>query len=134
MSKDIVRAKDVMKQDYVVIDRTLTVAEALATIDGSSVQTFIVDKADENDEYGIVQLSDIAKQVLASDRAPERVNIYEIMSKPVISVDADMDVRYSARLFNKFGIKRAPVMQQGKIIGMLGFTSMVMGGLARRNS
>ena len=132
MNKDIVRAKDVMIQDYAMIDRTLTVAEALASVAGSPVQTFIVDKRDDNDEYGIVQLSDIAKQVLAKDRAPERVNIYEVMSKPVIAVDAEMDVRYSARLFDKFGIKRAPVMQDGKIIGILGYTSMVMGGLAKR--
>ncbi len=132
MSRKIVRAKDVMIQDYALIDRTLTVAEALATIAENPVQTFIVDKVDDNDEYGIVQLSDIAKQVLAKDRAPERVNIYEIMSKPVIAVDAEMDVRYSAQLFNKFGLKRAPVMQDGKIIGVLGFTSMVMGALAKR--
>lgn len=121
-----------MIQDYALIDRTLTVAEALATIAENPVQTFIVDKVDDNDEYGIVQLSDIAKQVLARDRAPERVNIYEIMCKPVIAVDAEMDVRYSAQLFNKFGLKRAPVMQDGKIIGVLGFTSMVMGALAKR--
>jgi len=129
MSGEIVRAKDVMKQDYAIVQGTQTVAEALAAIADSPVQTFIVDKRDDNDEYGIVQLSDIAKQVLAKDRSPERVNIYEIMSKPVIAVDANMDVRYSARLFNKFGIKRAPVMQEGKIIGILGFTSMVLGAL-----
>lgn len=131
MSGDIVRAKDVMKQDYALIDGTLTVAEALASVADAPVQTFIVDKRHDDDEYGIVQLSDIAKQVLAKDRSPERVNIYEIMSKPVIAVDAEMDVRYSARLFNKFGIKRAPVMRGGEIIGVLGFTSMVMGSLRR---
>ena len=99
MSKTIVRAKEAMEQDYVVIDGTLTVAEALAAIEGTSAHTFIVDKRHEDDEYGIVQLSDIAKHVLAKNRSPERVNIYEVMSKPVISVDAEMDVRYSARMF-----------------------------------
>lgn len=131
MKKCVVRAKDVMKQDYSIIEGTMSVAEALASIDGTSVQTFIVDKRDENDEYGIVQLSDIAKQVLAKDRSPERVNVYEIMSKPVISIDAEMDVRYSARLFTKFGIRRAPVMKEGEVIGILGYTSMVMGSLVR---
>ena len=121
-----------MKQDYAMIDGTLTVAEALESIGDSTVQTFIVEKRHDDDEFGIVQMSDIAKQVLAQDRSPERVNIYEIMSKPVISVDATMDVRYSARLFLKFGLKRAPVVQDGKIIGMLGFSSMVFGGLSGR--
>jgi len=131
MSKSIVRAKDVMEQDYVVIDGTLTVAEAMASIAGTDVHTFIVDKRHEDDEYGIVQLSDIAKHVLAKNRAPERVNIYEVMSKPVITVDAEMDVRYSARMFSQFGIKLAPVMQAGNIIGVLGYTSMVIGAFGK---
>ena len=52
-----------------------------------------------SDEYGMVLLSDIAKQVLAKDRSPKRVNIYEIMAKPVLSVQPDMDIRYCARMF-----------------------------------
>ena len=86
----------------------------------------IIDKRHENDEYGIVMIADIAKHVLAKDRAPDRVNVYEIMSKPVIRVDANMDIRYCARLFDNFGLSRAPVMQDGKLVGIVSFTDMVM--------
>ena len=47
----------------------------------------------------IVSFEDIATEVLAKNRAPERVNIYEIMEKPLFSVDPAMDARYCARLF-----------------------------------
>ncbi|HEY5733605.1 MAG TPA: CBS domain-containing protein, partial [Gammaproteobacteria bacterium] len=90
---------------------------------------FIIDKRHDDDEYGIVLLSDIAKHILARDRSPDRVNIYEIMTKPVISVDPQMDIRYCARLFETFGIARAPVIENRKIIGIVGYTDIVISGL-----
>ena len=92
-------------------------------------KTLIVDKRHNDDEYGVVMMSDIAKQVLAKDRAPERVNVYEVMAKPTISVDPDMDIRYCARLFEKFGLSRAPVVENKKMIGIVSFTDMVLRGM-----
>ncbi len=74
-------------------------------------------------------LADIAREVLAKDRAPERVNVYEIMSKPVITVHPDMDIRYCARLFDKFGLSRAPVTKRGQIMGIVSYTDMVLRGM-----
>ena len=70
-------------------------------------------------------LADIAKEVLAKDRSPDRVNLYEIMAKPLISVLPDMDVRYCARLFERFSIHLAPVIENKEIIGMVDYTNMV---------
>ena len=95
--KNIVRVKDVMKQGFDVIDGMTTVSEALKKMKHTDTKTLIVEKRHEDDEYGIVLISDIAKQVLAKDRAPDRVNVYEVMAKPAISVDPDMDIRYCAR-------------------------------------
>jgi len=63
--------------------------------------------------------SDVAKKVIAKDRAPERVNVYEIMAKPVLTVRPDMEVRYCARLFENFGISHAPVVEDGKVVGLV---------------
>lgn len=88
-------------------------------------------KRDENDEYGLVLVSDIAKKVLAPHRAPDRVNLYEIMSKPVLSVLPDMQVRYCARLFNQFGLTIAPVIDHdGRVLGMVNYDDLVLRGLA----
>ncbi|MGD2074795.1 MAG: CBS domain-containing protein [Gammaproteobacteria bacterium] len=127
--KKLVRVRDVMKPDYDMIDGKLTVQDALRAMRHVETKALIVDKRDEDDEYGIVLLSDIAKQVLAKDRAPERVNVYEIMSKPVIPVRPDMDIRYCARMFEQFGLSRAPVIEHGKVIGIVSFTDMVLHGL-----
>ena len=86
-SKVIVRVKDVMNPGFDLVDGMDTVAEVLKNSQHPETKCFIVDTRHENDEYGIVLLSDIAKQVLAKNKSPERVNIYEIMSKPVVCVD-----------------------------------------------
>jgi len=127
--KEIVRVRDVMKQNFDIIDGMTTVSEALKKMKHIETKTLIVDKRDNDDEYGVVLISDIAKQVLAKDRSPDRVNVYEVMAKPVISVDPNMDIRYCARLFENFGLSRAPVIECGKMIGIISFTDMVLRGM-----
>jgi signal-transduction protein with cAMP-binding, CBS, and nucleotidyltransferase domain len=127
--QDIVRVRDVMKAEFDMVDGMMTVREALDTMKHVETKTLIVNKRHDNDEYGIVLLSDIAKGVLAKDRAPERVNIYEVMTKPVVGIDPEMDIRYCARMFEHFGLSRAPVIEQGTVIGIISFTDMVINGL-----
>jgi signal-transduction protein with cAMP-binding, CBS, and nucleotidyltransferase domain len=124
----VVRVADVMKSHFDMIDGKLTVADALNRMKHVETKTLIVDKRHDDDEYGIVLLSDIATHVLAVDRSPERVNVYEIMTKPVISVRPDMDIRYCARLFDRLGLSRAPVLRHGKVVGIVSFTDMVLRG------
>ncbi len=124
----IVRVRDVMKTRFDMINGRMTVDDALKAMQHVETKCLIVDKRHDDDEYGIVLLSDIATQVLACDRSPERVNIFEIMSKPVISVRPDMDIRYCARMFEQFELSRAPVIDERKVIGIVSFTDMVLKG------
>jgi len=125
----VVRVRDVMKPNFDLVDGMLTVSEALNEMKNIDTKCLVVNKRSDNDEYGLVLISDIAKQVLARDRSPERVNIYEIMSKPVVTVDPQMDIRYCARLFEKFNLSRSPVVEDGLVIGIISFTDMVLKGL-----
>ncbi len=129
ISKNKITVRDVMKQKFDIIDGMTTVSEALKRMKHIETKTLVVDKRDEHDEYGVVLISDIAKQVLAKDRAPDRVNVYEVMAKPAISVDPNMDIRYCARLFENFGLSRAPVIECGKMVGIISFTDMVLRGM-----
>lgn len=130
MSKTrIIRARDVMKRSYVEISGLMTVKEAIEKLNQEKATVIIVEKRDSDDVYGMVLLSDIAKRVLAKDRSPERVNIYEIMVKPVISVPPCMDIRYCARLFDRIGLSDAPVMANDEIVGVLSYDEMVLQGM-----
>ncbi len=131
-NKTLIRVRDVMKKDYELVSGMETVADVLKKGEFTETKCIIVDKRHDDDEYGLVMLSDIAKKVLACDKSPERVNIYEIMSKPVISVGPDMDIRYCARLFENFGLGRAPVVEHRKILGIVGYTDIVLRGIRDR--
>ncbi len=130
MSSKLIKVREVMKNNFDTVNGMATVAEALQQMHHVETKSLIVEKRHDDDEYGMVMLSDISREVLALDRSPERVNIYEIMSKPVISIDPDMDIRYCARLFERFNISRAPVVENRKIIGIVSHTDMVLQGLA----
>ena len=120
---------EVMTADFLVVDGLATVADALQLMRERSAHFVLVDKRDEHDEYGIVLVSDIAKQVLGQNRAPDRVNVYEIMCKPVLCVQPDMNIRYCARLFEHFGISTAPVVKAGEILGVVSYDTLVLKGL-----
>ncbi len=130
-TRAIVRVGEVMKTQVDLVERSMTVADALRQMKHVETKALIVDKRDDDDEYGIVLISDIAREVVGKDRSPERVNVYEIMSKPVITVHPDMDIRYCARLFDKFGLSRAPVTKRGRIVGIVSYTDIVLRGLLR---
>jgi predicted transcriptional regulator len=127
--KNLIRVHEVMQDHFLVMPGLATVGDAILALKRDDSTVLIVEKRDENDEYGIVLLSDIAKKVLAKDRSPYRVNVYEIMSKPVISIAPEMDVRYCARLFEQFGLSQAPVVEQGKIVGVVDYNALVLKGL-----
>lgn len=124
----------VMSQEYAMVDGLQTVAEAIELALENKVNVLFVNKRNDDDEYGMVLMSDIAKKVLAQDRSPERVNVYEIMVKPVLCVPSTMDVRYSARLFDRFGITKAPVVENGKIAGLVSYHDIVLKGMINRSS
>ena len=130
-AREIVRIREVMRRSVDVIDGMATVQEALQAMKRENHKCLIVDKRHADDEFGILLLSDIARHVLGQDRPPERVNVYEVMAKPVITVRPDMDIRYCAHLFNRFDISRAPVVDSGEIVGVVSFTDLVLLGICK---
>ena len=127
-----IRVRDVMKHQFDTVDGMDTVAQALEHMRHVDTKCLIVRKRHDDDELGMVLISDIARQVLAKDRAPDRVNIYEIMSKPLMNVPPEMDIRYCARLFARFDLSRAPVVENGEVIGIVSLTDLVIKGMMPR--
>jgi len=118
-----------MRKDVTEVDGTLDVLSALRKMKEVGATSLIVKRRDEEDEIGMLLFSDIAKDVIAKNRAPERVNVYEIMAKPVLTVRPDMEIRYCARLFENFGISHAPVVEDDKIVGMVSYYRLVLHGV-----
>ena len=118
-----------MKSNYGTISRNATIAEALKEMKRLQTTVLVVDKRDENDEYGLLLVSDIARKVLAQDRASSRVNTYEVMTKPAVCVDPNMDIRYCSRLMATFNLMRVLVVKDNAILGTVNPGALVLDGL-----
>jgi CBS domain-containing protein len=129
---NIIRVRDVMKSKFDIVEGTTTVEEVLRKMEHVDTKCVVVNKRNEDDEYGILMISDIARKVLAHDHAPERVNVYEVMNKPVITVRPDMNIKYCARLFDRFNLSRAPVVEEGHIVGIVSLTDLILRGMRKQ--
>lgn len=123
---NIVRAKDVMRKGVISIDGMATAREAAAKMRSEKVSYLLIKKRHDDDALGIVVVQDFVRGVMVPGRSPNEVNVYEIMTKPVITVPADMDIRYVARLIYRAGIRRAPVEEKGEIVGMISLSSLIL--------
>lgn len=129
--KVIIRVRDVMKTEFDMVDGMATIAQALKKMKHVDTKCLIVDKRHEDDEYGVLLISDIARKVLAKDLSPDRVNVYEVMAKPVAFVDPQMDIRYCARFLDYFKLSRAPVIDNREVIGIVSFTDLILKGFCQ---
>ena len=121
-----IRVREVMTPSPRVIDGLATVREAVELMRQHHVSSLVIDRRHEGDEYGVVEVSDIAGKVIARDRSAARTNVYEIMSKPALTLDGGMDIKYGIRLLHRFGISRALVVESGKLVGLVTLRDMVL--------
>ena len=121
--------KEVMTRDIVFVDGMATAKEAVDIMRREKVEALIVNKRHPQDAYGIGLVHDFIRCVIIPDKTSEEVNVFEIMTKPAISVPADMDVRYVANLLMKIGIAQAPVEENSKYIGMVSLSDLIIENL-----
>lgn len=123
-----IRVSDVMGSQVQAIDGLATVAEAMAVMQRLQISSLVVNRRRDDDELGLIVVSDVAREVIARNRAPERVNVYEIMSKPALTVRSGMLARYAVRLLVKFRVSRALVVDDdGSPLGLVTLRDLVLG-------
>ncbi|WP_417782452.1 CBS domain-containing protein [Terasakiella pusilla] len=126
--KKFVRVSDVMTPEVKTIGRVASVAEAIEVIRSAKVASLVVERNDESDEFGVLTIRDIAREVVATDRAAERTSVYEIMTKPVLTVAAEMNIKYAVRLLVRYSLSRALVVDHERNpVGIVTLRDMVLG-------
>jgi CBS domain-containing protein len=123
------RAKDIMTKDVVTVDGSTTVADAVKLMKEKGVRALIVDRRGEEDAYGIVTQRDVVYRVVAERRDPKTVKVHEIMTKPLVVVNPDLDVIYVARLMAQQKLSRAPVLAEHKLQGVISVTDIINKGV-----
>jgi CBS domain-containing protein len=121
------KVSEAMTASVHTIDAMATVKDAIQAMREHGVSSLAVERRDEHDEFGLLVIADIARDVIAVNRAAERVNVYEIMSKPVVSLPADMSIKYAVRLLVRFELSRALVIDAArKPVGIVTLRDMVL--------
>ena len=119
-----------MRDAFLMVDGMNTVRDVLVILRTHPVRCLVVYKRHDADEFGLLLVSDIGRKVLATGRRPERINVYEIMTKPAITVPPEMGLDHCAQLFARCGISRAPVVRSdGRIVGIVSLNDLVLRGL-----
>jgi CBS domain-containing protein len=118
---------DIMTREVRTVGRMATVQEAIELMRDAGVSSLAVERRDERDEFGLLVVTDIAREVIAENKSPDRINVYEIMSKPVLTLPVNMDTKYGIRLLVKFQLSRALVVDHGRTpVGIVTLRDMVL--------
>lgn len=119
------RVRDVMMPDFLKLDGVTHVSDALRRMQDGNMHVALVEPRNEDDVYGIMTLKDVARKVIGERRKVHETHVYEIMSKPVLSVQADMPIPYAARLLTNFNVSYAMVMENNDVVGMVSLNGIV---------
>lgn len=122
------RVEDVMSTNLHVIEGLATTLEAINMMREHGVNSLAVMRRDEDDEAGILLLRDIAVKVVAQNRSTERVNVYEVMTKPAFTLPPRMMVRNAVMLMVEHIVGRALVVDNDRNpIGIVTLRDLVLG-------
>jgi CBS domain-containing protein len=125
-SHDRVTVREVMSPTLYVVEGLASIREAIEIMAEHRVSSLVVDRRDEHDEYGLIVVNDIAEQVIGPNRSPDRTSVYEVMSKPVLTLEGEMDIKYAIRLLARFGISRALVLEHRDLVGIVTLRDLVL--------
>jgi len=125
--KTVITVASVMTHGVITIAPTATVHDAVELMRANRTSSVVVERRDPSDEYGLIVVSDIAAEVLGKNLSPKRVNVYEIMSKPVLTLAAEMNIVYAVRLLTRFKLSRALVIDHDRnALGLVTLRDMVL--------
>ncbi len=73
---------------------------------------------------GLVTDRDLVTRCLASGRTPAQTTVREVMSREVRVAQPDMDAAVAAHLMGSRQVRRLPVVENGKLCGMLSLADL----------
>jgi CBS domain-containing protein len=119
------KVREVMMPNFTKVEGVQKVSDILNMMRDKKINAILVEPRDENDVYGIMTLKDIARKVIGQNRKLHETHVYEIMSKPVLSINADMPIPYAARFLTNFNVSYAMVVESNEVSGMVSLNGMV---------
>ncbi|MBT9315913.1 CBS domain-containing protein [Leptothoe spongobia] len=120
--------KDIMTKPVIVIRSSATVENAIWLMRTKRVRSLIVEEFYDQGPYGILTERDIVYNVIAKSRSPHFVRVDQIMRRPCICMPLEATLQEAAKIFSETGIHRAPVIENGQLLGIVSMTDILMKG------
>ena len=119
------KLRQVMTQPVIRIHPDETVAVAARTLTHYNIGILPVCGADGR-LCGLVTDRDLVTRCLAANRSPAMTPVREVMTSQVISAQPDMDASQAAGLMGREQIRRLPVVENGKLCGMVSLGDLAL--------
>ena len=131
MPDPVVKVADVMQTSLHIVNGLSSVQDAIAEMSRLGVSSLLIERRHPGDEYGVVTVRNIASRVIGASRSVARTSVYEVMTKPALTVTPEMNVKYAIRLLSRFAINRALVTRDGELVGLVTLRDLVVGYAGR---
>jgi len=122
---DSKRVQDIMMRDFKKIEGITKVSDALDMMKLEKISAILIQPRSDTDVYGILTIKDIARKVIGQRRKLHETHVYEIMSKPVLSIPPNMPLPYAARHLTNFNVSYAMVLENNTVVGMVSLHGIV---------
>jgi CBS domain-containing protein len=119
----VVLVRDVMSKDVKVVRSDTTIKEAVATMNKFNIGSIIVMQSDK--PVGIITERDVLRRIIELSLAPETQTARHVMTSPITTINETASIEEAAKLMAKKKIKRLPVINDGKLVGILTYTDIV---------
>ena len=110
---------DMMVSDVVTISCMATLRQAMDKMRDSRVKSLVVEKRHESDAWGIVTYTTILRTVVQEEGDVDLINVYDIASKPAVTVPRQLEVRHAVQMMLDLDIKRVIVSSNNELEGIL---------------
>ncbi|MEM2840660.1 MAG: CBS domain-containing protein [Candidatus Bathyarchaeia archaeon] len=115
--------RDVMSGNVKTVRPNSTILEVVRKMNKFDVGSVVVVEGDR--PVGIITERDILRRVLEVTLAPEALKAKEIMSSPLVTIGDHATLEEAARVMAERNIKKLPVVQDGRLIGIVTTTDIV---------
>ncbi|MDI6897992.1 CBS domain-containing protein [Methanocella conradii] len=115
---------DVMSRRLITADVSETADRLGRIMADAGVGCIIITK--EGHPIGIVTERDLVVKIISKNRQPSKVKAQDIMSTPLITIPPDKSVELASREMARRRIRRLPVVQDRKLIGMVSDSDLIL--------
>ncbi len=115
--------KEIMTRDPITIDKSIKISDAAKKMVELDVGSLIV--MDGHNPIGILTERDMVKKIISKNVNPDSLSLTKVMTTPLITLNGDEDMQKAIDLMLKMHIRRVPIVEDQKLVGLVTDTDLV---------